>query len=441
LSVTTTVIWSSFFLCATFILSSVSNAIRSLRLRHSKSKIKTIGKTFFFSKILNIFFKEKNLETLIFSTACAKTSFSFFFVTAYTTFLFTFPTLLNNSFLLLLAILMGGFLLVFFGEFLPRLIANRHPLGTIKIFSLLSSILLTITFPFLFPLIWLSPTLFRKKLRKTAPNSLDQIKEKIIDILQEENLQDNIDPNEQKLIESIISFKDRIVREIMVPRVEVFSLKSTTSIREAALRFKEKGFSRIPVFEDTVDQIIGVLMYKEILALYSQCESKQDFSSLDACVSTIIKPVFYTPETKKISMLLQEFRKKQLHIAIVVDEYGGTEGIITIEDILEEIVGEIVDEYDQEKELFSSAPEGGWIVDARMSILDIEEKLGLKIPQDGDFDTVGGYVFHKAGEIPHQGLVIHHDTFELEILSSNERCVEKIHIHPITSTKEASNDN
>jgi CBS domain containing-hemolysin-like protein len=129
--------------------------------------------------------------------------------------------------------------------------------------------------------------------------------------------------------------------------------------------------------------------------------------------------------------LLQEFRKKQVHLAIVVDEYGSTEGIVTIEDILEEIVGEIEDEYDEEEALFISQPDGSWIVDARMSLLDVEEQLGIVIPQEGDYDTVGGYIFHQAGSIPSKGFVIKHDDFTLEILRSTDRFVEKVKLKPI----------
>jgi len=136
--------------------------------------------------------------------------------------------------------------------------------------------------------------------------------------------------------------------------------------------------------------------------------------------------VLYTPETKKISMLLQEFRKKQMHLAVVVDEYGGTAGVVTIEDILEEIVGEIADEYDEDTELFSRLTTGTWLLDARMSIIDIEEELDIKIPQDADYDTIGGYIYHRTGTIPSRGFVIDHDDFKIEVMKSNERGVEKV---------------
>src|SRR5262249_33403368 len=156
---------------------------------------------------------------------------------------------------------------------------------------------------------------------------------------------------------------------------------------------ENEGYSRTPVYRTTVDNIVGVLMYKDVLSKYREYEEKGNNPAiLNAPIETIQKPVLYTPETKKISQLLQEFRKKQVHLAIVVDEYGGTEGIVTIEDILEQIVGEIADEYDEAEALFIPQSDGSWIVDPRISILDAEEHLGIKFPEEGDYDSIGGYI-------------------------------------------------
>jgi CBS domain containing-hemolysin-like protein len=215
-------------------------------------------------------------------------------------------------------------------------------------------------------------------------------------------------------------------------------MPSNTPISAAAKALYDEGYSRVPVYRDNIDNIIGVLMYKDILDLYMQHGAhRKNIPSLDAPIESLVKKVIYTPETKKVSQLLTEFRKKQVHFAIVVDEYGGTEGIVTIEDILEEIVGEIADEYDDfEDTMVTSLPGGGWIVNANLSIIDVEDKLGVTIPQDGDYDTIGGYIFFRAGSIPPKGFVIQHDNFELEILSSSDRCVEKVRITPIAHFNE-----
>ena len=169
-------------------------------------------------------------------------------------------------------------------------------------------------------------------------------------------------------------------------------------------------------------------MYKDILTKYLE-QKGDDF--LEQPIEDLAKNALYTPETKKISLLLQEFRKKQTHLAVVVDEYGGTAGIVTIEDILEEIVGEIADEYDEEEALFIPIGKGAWIVDGRMNLLDLIEETAIKIPQEGEYDTMAGYIFFRLGTIPKKGVILHHDEFDIEILSSGDRFVEKVKITPV----------
>jgi len=256
-----------------------------------------------------------------------------------------------------------------------------------------------------------------------------KIRDKVYELLQETELGAYLDSTEQKFILSIVSFKERIAREVMVPRINIFSLSEDTPINEAAQSFLTEGYSRIPVYKDSVDNIIGVILYKDVLNIY--IEQSDHSNKLTSPIGKFVKSVLYTPETKKISHLLQEFRSKQIHLAIVVDEWGGTEGIVTIEDILEELVGEIADEYDiGQQAQFSVLPGGGWIIDAKMSIIDIQEELNIKIPDSPEYDTIGGYVFHRAGAIPSKGWKIHHDEFDLEVLSSSERSIEKIKITP-----------
>jgi CBS domain containing-hemolysin-like protein len=244
-------------------------------------------------------------------------------------------------------------------------------------------------------------------------------------MIRESELQHHLDPTDQKLISSFVNFKERVAKEIMVPRVDVFSLSDDTPIIEAAHLFATEGYSRIPLYKETLDQITGVALYKDLLKCYATG------SDLSAPLQTIAKPVLYAPENKKVAHLLQEFRSKQIHMAIIVDEYGGTEGIVTIEDILEELVGEIEDEYDtEETKDFWELPEGGWVVDAKMTLLDIESQLGVRIPPNPEYETIGGYVFHCAGTIPSKGWRLSHDEFDLEVLTSNERSLKKIKIIP-----------
>ena len=327
-----------------------------------------------------------------------------------------------------LALILGSFVV---GDYLPRVFGTRLSEKALQIGFPLSSPFLFLAFPLAYVFLKISLSLSSDLYFDSTQEPSSQAKQEIIELIQEAEVGPILDIHDKKLIESVLTFKERCAREVMVPRVDVFSLSADTPIKDAARLIQKEGYSRIPIYRNSVDNIVGVLMYKDILLKYIEFEETSDLKILDAPIESIQKNILYTPETKKISSLLQEFRKKQVHLAIVVDEYGGTEGIITIEDILEEIVGEISDEYDQEEETFKHLPDGSWIIDAKMNVLDVEELLNIQIPQEEEYDTIGGYVFHVAGAIPAPGFIIHHDDFELEILESSDRAVEKVRIKPL----------
>ncbi|NDD59584.1 MAG: HlyC/CorC family transporter, partial [Chlamydiae bacterium] len=317
-------------------------------------------------------------------------------------------------------------------DFIGNLFGSSQPMMALKLFYPIASIFLTIFCPITFALLKIQKMIFAKDKDGTPLPSPYKIKDKLLELVLESDLQHELSPQEKRLMLSVASFKDRIAREIMVPRVNVVILPSESSIHDAAVCFAQEGYSRIPVYKKSTDNIIGVLLYKDLLRFYLQMQDEKTGSFTETSIEHLLKPILYTPETKKISNLLQEFRSKQIHLAIVVDEYGGTEGVVTIEDILEELVGEIADEYDdaQEELLFKPYPQGGWIVDAKMSIIDIEKELGVLIPHSPEYDTLGGYIFHRAGAIPTKGWRIHHENFDLEILKSSERLIEKVRIIP-----------
>ncbi len=301
-------------------------------------------------------------------------------------------------------------------------LSSRFSPSLFRIF-LLPSFLYTLA---LFPL---TIILFRfwKGPLASSNRSLDSKERgKLREIIRESELSYHLDTADQKLIHSFVNFKERVANEIMVPRVDLFSLSSDTPIREATRLALQEGYSRIPIYKDTLDHIVGVVLYKDLLKCYTASQQ-----TLEEAIETIAKPVLYAPENKKVSQLLQEFRSKQIHMAIIVDEYGGTEGIVTIEDILEELVGEIEDEYDiDEEHPFWQIPGGGWIIDAKMTLLDIADQIGIKIPTHPEYETLGGYVYHYAGTIPAKGWRLSHDEFELEVVSSNERAIKKIKLQP-----------
>jgi CBS domain containing-hemolysin-like protein len=388
----------------------------------------------FFRPILKKFFRQNEWENLYFCSSISKHIYELAY--AISTFFYLISALPNLHHLVdriptqedwTPLLVVGGSIIVFsvILDFLARLLANLWSRPLLKLTAPFASIYLL----FLFPLVGLFLKLTRTLIRKVHFEEEGEIvtdRSKLREMIRESELQQHLDPSDQKLISSFVNFKERVVKEIMVPRVDVFSLSGDTSIREAAHLFATEGYSRIPIYKESLDQILGVALYKDLLRCFAAAE--QD---LDATIDTIAKPVLYAPENKKVSQLLQEFRSKQIHMAIIVDEYGGTEGIVTIEDILEELVGEIEDEYDiDEAKDFWELPDGGWVVDAKMTLLDIESQIGIRIPEDPEYETIGGYVFHCAGTIPSKGWRLSHDEFDLEVLSSNERSLKKIKIIP-----------
>lgn len=413
--------------------------------KDAKKQIKALGSLFFYRPFHHFFLPNHEYEGLFFTTICAQNLARFGYVACGVIFLSLtelFHPLhdgLGSSFLdtfwialSIFALILGSFVV---GDYLPRMFGNRLPEKALQVGLPFSSIFLFLAFPLAYVFLKISQSLSRDSYFDSTQEPSAQAKQELIELIQEAEVSPTFDVHDKKLIESVLTFKERCAREVMVPRVDVFSLSADTTIKEAARFLEHEGYSRTPVYRNTVDNIVGVLMYKDILRKYMEFEEKGDPKILEAPIETIQKNIIYTPETKKISSLLQEFRKKQVHFAIVVDEYGGTEGIVTIEDILEEIVGEISDEYDQEEETYKHLPDGSWVVDAKMNILDIEEQTGIQIPQEEEYDTIGGYVFHVAGAIPSPGFIIHHDDFELEILESSDRSVEKVRIKPIVMEK------
>ncbi len=397
-----------------------------------------MGQSFFYRPLHLFFFPKHEFQGIFFATTCAQHVSRFLFATFSITFLYmdlipegplSTPFPYTLFIVDLLAIVFVSFVV---GDYAPRILGTRHPESMMHLCAPLSSLFLIFAFPITYLFLKLTWSLSKNVYFDYLQDPHSQAKQEIIEIIQEAKFSEELDANQKKLITSLLAFCEHLTREVMVPRVDMFSLESTTTIKDAAKLLHQEGYSRVPVFEENVDNIVGILMYKDVLTKYMEYEEKgNDISILNMPISSIQKPPLYTPETKKISDLLQEFRKKQTHLAIVVDEYGGTEGLITIENILEDIVGEIVDEYDQdEEELFTSQGDGSWFVDSRMNIIDAEEQLGILIPEEGEYDTIGGYIYDVAGEIPTKGFKIITDEFELEVIKSNERAVEKVRIKP-----------
>lgn len=325
------------------------------------------------------------------------------------------------------SLIISFIIILIFSDLLPRTWGYLFPSKAIQVCGLFNSLFLVF-----FGLITYPIYLIAKKVISTKPTIEDEeeaeIKEKFIELIEENSKEDDLRPDEKQIIEAIIPFRNKNVREIMVPRMDMFCIEATTSIQEAAKQLSEQGYSRVPVYKEDIDHIIGVLMHKDILERYMYAShSKESEKMFVVSIESILKPILYTPESRKISLMLQEFRKNQSHIAIVVDEYGSTEGLVTMEDILEELVGEIIDEHDDDILDFKAKNASQtWIIDAKTSLHDIKQKFHISIPQDDLYDTIGGYIFHRLGQLPPQGFIIHHNDFQIEVLTTSERSIEMI---------------
>jgi CBS domain containing-hemolysin-like protein len=429
------------FFVGLFGLSLFGSALGRLSKRDGKKIFKLMGHWFYYRSFLTYLFPKFDYEEIAFSITVSKsiTRFLTLMGWAYFLYLVSFGDLPLWIISTLIVCMTGVFYLL--SDYLPRVIASHSPIRSLWTGAILSSPYMIFCFPLIYLFMKISMSLGKTAHLDYLNEPMAEVKHEIFEILQEANLSTKLSPHDRKLIESVVYFQNRITREVMIPRMDMFCLNAETTIKDAVQRLEDEGYSRVPVYKDTIDNIVGVLMYKDILTKYIEYQKKNnDISILEAPIETILKRVIYTPESKKISNLLQDFRKKQVHLAIVVDEYGGTEGIVTIEDILEEIVGEIEDEYDDDEELYAPSGENCWIVDARMTLIDAEEQLGIELPQGNDYDTIGGFIFDRAGTIPSRGFTIKLDNVELEILKSNDRRVEKVKIKK-TSDDSAETEN
>lgn len=265
---------------------------------------------------------------------------------------------------------------------------------------------------------------FRKVSHARETEDIEKEIQQLIDEGEEEGV---ITEDEGEMIQGIFSFRDTIAREVMVPRTDVTALKADEPIEEVVRTIVESGHSRIPIYEETLDNIIGIVHAKDLLKYWGQ-------TGIEA--SKFVRPPYYVPETTKISVVFQELRSRKSHMAIVLDEYGGTSGILTLEDIIEEIIGDIMDEYDNEEVWIVPNQDGSITVDARLDVEDLEDYLRVDLPE-GKFESVGGLIISLLGRVPHVGEKVVIDGIEMEVLLATDRKIEKIIVRRITPVEGA----
>lgn len=230
-----------------------------------------------------------------------------------------------------------------------------------------------------------------------------------------------IDDQEQRqLIQSVVEFGDTRVREVMTPRPDIIAVKSDATLNELRNLFEEEQYSRLPVFKTNLDNILGFVFVKDLVPLH-------EASGDDRVIERIQRPAYVVPETKRVAKLLKEFQRKQVQSAIVHDEYGGTAGLVTIEDLLEEIVGEIRDEYDEETEPIVDEGDGNFVFGGRVSVDDVGKYLNVEIEPKG-FETVAGYLLARLGRVPRVGESFDIDKLHAEVLEAERRRVHRVRL-------------
>ena len=227
-----------------------------------------------------------------------------------------------------------------------------------------------------------------------------------------------IEGDERRLLQSIVDFGDTLVREVMTPRPDIVAIPATATLDELRVLFREQEYSRIPVYKDNLDNILGIVFVKDLIQLAGTEGHAQPIAGL-------VRQVAFVPETKRVPELLKEFQRKRVQMAIVVDEYGGTAGLVTLEDLIEEIVGEIRDEYDVETEPVVDEGNGSWVFSAKVNIAQVRERLDVEIEADG-FETVGGYVLSRVGRVPSVGETFELDGMHVEVLEAERRRIHKV---------------
>ena len=234
---------------------------------------------------------------------------------------------------------------------------------------------------------------------------------------------------ERKLLQSVVDFGGTLVREVMTPRPDIVAIAHDATVAEFRVLFAEEEYSRIPVYKDNLDNVLGFVFAKDLVTL----DGVQGTSRI---VPQLLRPAHVVPEGKRVAELLRELQVKQVQSAIVVDEYGGTAGLVTIEDLLEEIVGEIRDEYDDESEPIVDEGDGTFVFLATVSVGDMVERLGVSVERDG-FETVGGYLLTRLGRVPTVGETLEIDGLVVEVLEAERRRVRKVRVHRCDAVRSA----
>jgi CBS domain containing-hemolysin-like protein len=319
-----------------------------------------------------------------------------------------------------LAVVLAALLVLIFGVAVPKALAVRNPERTaLALYGPINTIRRVVG-----PLVVIASFVANPVVRvlggRTSPAGRFVTEEELrmlVNVGEEEGV---IQQEEEELIHSIFEFGDTVVREVMAPRPYIMAVEDDCRVSDAAEVALQSGHTRIPVYHETIDNVLGVATVQDMLRALRN-------NQFDEPVTTVMRPVHYVPETKKVDELLRELQRTRMHLAIVVDEYGGTAGLVTIEDLLEEIVGEIRDEYDVEPQMVEVISDTEAHVDARVPLDDINEMFGVRWEAE-DSDTIGGFVYERLGRVPDPGDVVQTGNYTITVLDTEGTRIKKLSI-------------
>lgn len=324
----------------------------------------------------------------------------------------------NSGKAVLIATILMTILILIFGEITPKLIASNKTAiiaeSVIKIVYFLAFILK----PFIYLLMLLSKLIGRLLGIEITTSGIMITEEDILSLVNVGKSEGIIEEDEKEMIHSIVSLGETTAKEVMTPRTSMTAFEGNKTIDEVWEQIINEGFSRIPVYDDTIDSIVGILYSKDLLQYLKDGKT-------DVAIKNVVRQPYYVPETKSIIEILKEFRKRKVHIAMVLDEYGGIVGLLTIEDLIEEIVGEIRDEFDNEEDFIKKLSNLSYKVDAMIDIETLNKELDIDLPISEDYETLGGLIIKELGRVCEVGDELNIDNINIKVIELDKMRVSQ----------------
>ena len=397
----------------TSFLSAAESALSSLKQIHLKSDSKEKEKTKE-SELLKLWLENPNelLTTLLFVKTIS-----------YSSMVFTGVYLIKRIYAENLFVGISFFVLIvlilIFSEMVPRLIARNNIYGVSRTLIIPLNTIRIVLKPLIRLFIHISRFIVGIFKIKVKDQMFEITEDEILTFLKAGTESGVFEEGEEEMITSIFEFSETTVKEILTPRRDVFALEAESKIDDVWDEILDQGFTRIPIYTETIDKIVGTVHMKDLLRYDKQTRENPP-------IKDFMKEAYFVPITKSLIELLEEFKLKQLHMAIVIDEYGGTQGIVTIEDLLEEIVGEIRDEFDQEEENIQQIREKIFDIKGDTPIEEVNDKLNIEIPLSEEYDTISGYIQDKLGKVADVFDQVKDDKFILKVTDMDNKRVERL---------------